>query len=540
MSESAPADEPDRFPEPGDAFGDGYEILRTLGEGGMGRVLLARETNLGRVVALKILKDRAGASVRSRFLREGRILGSLRAPGVVPVLHSGEDGATGLLFLALEAEVLAPGDRARVWREWTGRDFSGGGRNAPAPDAAPLSLADLLDDGHTLPELSVVRLGVELAAALSSLHEREPPIVHRDLKPSNLLFGPDGHVRVTDFGIARSIGRDAADFTLPGTAPGTWLWAAPEQKAGKEASLATDVHAVGLILYRALTGGLPLPGGSLPADFAPRVVRAWRPFFRSILAAEPSARPSLAGVKAGLERIGRALRRRFLMRRVLIGAACAALAAAAAFGAFAAQSVVRRQCRSRADRGSCFQNAFAYAAGLTNGLVTAVAGEELTLRAGQTFSVADMEAGGVRPSKIVLDGGCILFSEPTGELEAAIENAALHRDKWLSDDGAARVSLEKFLGKTDRDALLKYIFRIPVELTEKGGTIKADDVTVESVCVRGPITATSGGATLSVRSGAMHVIVLDQAALGPGVSIAEHSRGRVVDFSTGRTRWLDD
>ncbi len=537
MSESAPINEPERFPGPGDAFGDGYEILRTLGEGGMGRVVLAGEKSLGRVVALKILKDRATDSVRSRFLREGRLLGALRAPGVVPVLHSGEDRATGLLFLALEAEILAPGDRARVWREWTGRDFSCGGRGAQAPDPVPLSLADLLDDGHTLPESSVLRLGGELVEALSALHGHEPPIVHRDLKPSNLLFGPDGHVRVTDFGIARSIGPDTTDFTLPGTAPGTWLWAAPEQKAGKEASLATDIHAVGLILYRALTGGLPLPGGSLPADFVPRVARAWRPFFRSILVADPTARPSLDDVKAGLERIGRALRRRCLMHRVF-KAACIVLAVASVFGAFSALTV--RWCRNRThedDRERLVQSAFAHAADLTNGLVSAVDGEELTLREGQTFSVADMEESGVRPSKIILDGGRILFSRPTKDLQTAIDDAFLRmKERSSRFDGC----LEEILAH-DPYPLRDETFSIPIDLTEKGGVIKADDLSVGQALIRGPVTAPSGGAKLSVRAGSMSVIVLDKAALGPDVSIAEHSRGKIIDFSTGRIiRWLDD
>lgn len=538
MSESMPIAELDCLPGPGDVFGGGYEILRILGEGGMGRVALARESAIHRNVAIKILKKTTNDSERAqeRFFREGRVLGSLRAPGIVPIFHAGKDPETGQMFLVLEAEVLTTQERERVWREWTGRDCPGARQTAPdsVREAASLSLADLLDEGHTIPEPSVVRLGGELVEALSVLHGHEPTIVHRDLKPSNLLFGPDGHVRITDFGIAKSLGPDSTDLTLPGTAPGTWLWAAPEQKAGKEPSPATDVHAVGLILYRSLTGGLPLPGGELPLDVAPRVARAWRPLFRTLLADDPAERPSLAEIRIALGRIRRAVRRRESLHRLrrtglrllAVGAAAALLVA----------SYVRCHSARSDDSDPSYELALAYATGLTNGLVTARPGEALTLHEGQTFSVADMdEPGGSRPSRIILDGGRILFSRPTKELRTAIDGARRRHTERRSGG-----SLEEILA-SEPYPLRDESFFIPIELTEKGGIIQADDLSVDHARIRGSIVAPPDGAMLSVRSGSMHVIVLDQAALGPGVSIAEHSRGKIIDFSTMRTiRWLDD
>jgi hypothetical protein len=198
-----------------------YEILETVGRGGMGIVYKAWQPALKRVVALKVLTDGAAASPErlQRFQIEAEAAARLRHPNIVQIYAIGE-GADGP-WLALE------------WVE-------GGGLN--------LRLRQGLFD---------IRVAAELVRALASAVQQAHAagIVHRDLKPANVLLSADGTPKITDFGLARFLS-DADGLTRTGDVLGTPGYMAPEQAAGRaaEAGPATDVWALGAILYECLTG----------------------------------------------------------------------------------------------------------------------------------------------------------------------------------------------------------------------------------------------------------------------------------------------
>ena len=338
----APAS-PRRAPLPaGSPFGPGgaYVVSRRLGAGGMGTVYLARQTSLGRDVAIKVLDEPAASpAARERFLAEPRLMVKFpdaAASHVVPVLDCGTDPASGLPFYVMEAELLSP-EAARSVRE-------GLGIVAPPPPAGddgpqPLTLADLLRDGHVLPDESLARLALDILPALATLHDAG--IVHRDLKPSNLLFSATGRLLLADFGIAKDLADPAEDLTrrsLADAQPGTRHYAAPEQRDGLDAVPATDYYALGILLFRALTGGYP-PAvfRDLPGDCDTRCRRAWRRLVAALLERDPALRlHDPARIAAALRRIVRTAERRrrlsewWARRRKRIGAACGTVAAAAA------------------------------------------------------------------------------------------------------------------------------------------------------------------------------------------------------------------
>ena len=333
----------------GSPFGPGgaYVVQRLLGTGGMGSVYLALQTSLGRDVAIKVLDPaETDPEVRERFLAEPRLMVKFpdaAASHIVPVLDCGTDPATGLPYYVMEAELLTPDAiravceslAARAWTDAdapaapepprtsrTPRVFStapqpprvGARTDADAP--RPLSLADFLRDGHVLPDEPVARLALDILPALATLHGSG--IVHRDLKPSNLLFSATGRLLLADFGIAK----DLADFAdgptqrrlASGGQPGTHHYAAPEQLGGRVAVPATDYYALGVVLFRALTGGFPVAGaapGSLPADCPTRFRRAWQRLLGALLAPDSARRlHDPETIEPALRRILRAAERR--------------------------------------------------------------------------------------------------------------------------------------------------------------------------------------------------------------------------------------
>jgi tetratricopeptide (TPR) repeat protein len=225
----------------------GYEVLGELGRGGMGVVYKARQVALNRVVALKMILPgaQAGPQEVARFRREAEAVAQLRHSHIVQIYEVGE--ADGRPYLALEfAEGGNLGDRLR-------------GTPQPAPVAAALVEA--------------------LARAVQHAHSRG--IVHRDLKPANVLLtasdpvhgvalagGPTegGHYepKISDFGLAKLLGAGAMGLTQSGDILGTPLYMAPEQAAGKGAAIgpATDLWALGAILYELLTGRPPFQAES--------------------------------------------------------------------------------------------------------------------------------------------------------------------------------------------------------------------------------------------------------------------------------------
>jgi formylglycine-generating enzyme required for sulfatase activity/dienelactone hydrolase len=219
---------------PGDAAMTGtvghYEILEKLGEGGMGVVYKARDTRLGRFVALKFLSSNVGPDdiERARFLQEARAASSLDHPNICTIYDIGktDDGRTFIVMAYYEGETL----RARMARG-----------PMPAGDA--------------------IRIGRQIAQGLARAHERG--IVHRDVKPANIFITTDGTAKVLDFGVARLLDETHTQMTRAGTTIGTVNYMAPEQARGEEVDRRADVWALGVILHEMLTGA-PTFGGDHP------------------------------------------------------------------------------------------------------------------------------------------------------------------------------------------------------------------------------------------------------------------------------------
>jgi WD40 repeat protein len=213
---------PHTAPEPA-ALPD-YELLGELGRGGMGVVYQARHRQLHRVVALKMILAGEHADPRdaARFRTEAAAIARLQHPNIVQIHDIGDH--RGLPYLALE--------------------FVAGG-----------SLANRLD-GTPWPPQRAAELVETLARAVHVAHQAG--VVHRDLKPANVLLTPDGTPKLTDFGLAKFMDADAGP-TQTGVLVGTPSYMAPEQAAGKAGAVgpATDVYALGAILYELLTGRPP-------------------------------------------------------------------------------------------------------------------------------------------------------------------------------------------------------------------------------------------------------------------------------------------
>ncbi len=227
-----------------------YEIVGRIGAGGMGVVYKARDTKLGRPVALKVLADGslAGGTARARMLREARNASALNHPNIATIYEVGEDG--GQIYIAMELVEGRP--LSEVIR-----------RDGLAPEA-------------------VGRYALQIAAALSQAHERG--IVHRDLKPANVVVTPEGSVKVLDFGLAKRFSASEIEqatvseqtLTEFGAIVGTLTYMAPETLRGEEADARTDVWALGAVTYEMAAGAPPFKGKT-PYELSSAILRETLP-----------------------------------------------------------------------------------------------------------------------------------------------------------------------------------------------------------------------------------------------------------------------
>ena len=196
----------------------------------MADVYRARDSVLGRVVAVKVLADRYAADedFRARFTREALTAASLSHPNVVTIFDVGEPGGTPFIVM----------------------EYLGGG-----------SLADRLRDGRVPHDTAITWLD-QAAGALDAAHAAG--IVHRDVKPGNLMLDDEGDVHVTDFGIARAAAHDP--LTSAGTILGSAGYMAPEQARGEPATAASDRYALGCVAFELLTGRRPFEAESPTAE----------------------------------------------------------------------------------------------------------------------------------------------------------------------------------------------------------------------------------------------------------------------------------
>jgi serine/threonine protein kinase len=234
-----------------------YRVLRQIGYGGMATVYLAEDINLGREVAVKIFWPRPGETqdFLRRFAREARVLAQLDHPNILPVYDYGEQDG----FAYLVTPYLPGG-----------------------------TLKDLLKVRKALPPSEVLRLAAPMLNGLQYAHERG--LIHRDIKPANMLFKADGSLVLADFGLVKvtsSTGDSGAQFDMTNqtrtAVTGTPEYMSPEQIAGK-ATQASDIYAVGIVLYEMLAGKRPFTSDSMVGVLMqqtheqPRPMRESNPF----------------------------------------------------------------------------------------------------------------------------------------------------------------------------------------------------------------------------------------------------------------------
>jgi tRNA A-37 threonylcarbamoyl transferase component Bud32 len=209
-----------------------FELIEAIGAGGMAAVLKARDLELDRVVALKILPPEAARDPESvtRFKQEARAAAMLDHENVARVYFCGED--QGLHFIAFE---FVEGENLRV----------------------------LIDRRGTISPGECVRYMIQVAAGLN--HAAERGVVHRDIKPSNILITPDGRAKIVDMGLARQLDATPANggVTQSGVTLGTFDYISPEQALDpRRADVRSDIYSLGCAFYHALTGRPPVPEGT--------------------------------------------------------------------------------------------------------------------------------------------------------------------------------------------------------------------------------------------------------------------------------------
>jgi eukaryotic-like serine/threonine-protein kinase len=257
--------------------GGRYRTRRSIGSGGMARVLLGRDEKLDRQVAIKLLGENLAADddFRQRFMREARMAAKLSHPNVVQIFDVGEED--GVPFLVME--------------------YVDGS-----------NLGDLLKRRRSLPRRDIAPLMAQTAAGLG--HAHDAGLVHRDVKPQNLLRRKDGRLKIADFGIARAL--EESRLTDSGSVLGTRPYMAPEQLRDGKISPATDVYAFGVVAHELLTGEVPsetetaalAAGGKSRGRRRKPVPPEYEELVSACLDPDPGRRPSAKEIEGRLEELG--------------------------------------------------------------------------------------------------------------------------------------------------------------------------------------------------------------------------------------------
>ena len=224
------------LPAPGDSVSD-YQIVREVARGGMGVVFLAKQKNLNRTVAIKMILDSETSDEHlKRFTKEAEAAAGLDHPGIVPVYDVGQHN--GFPYYSM-------------------------------PFVEGESLAHRLHQGPLEPK-QAAQIAAEIADALSHAHQQQ--IIHRDIKPANVLIDESGKAKVTDFGVCKSLNQ-TSDLTSHGQLVGTPHYMPPEQAGDKENQVGpqSDVYSIGAVLYAMLTGRPPFQAAN-PVDVVSQVI----------------------------------------------------------------------------------------------------------------------------------------------------------------------------------------------------------------------------------------------------------------------------
>ena len=209
----------------GQKINDRYEIIKSIGEGGMANVYLANDTILDREVAVKVLRGDLSTDEKfiRRFQREALSVSNLSHPNIVEVYDVGEeDGQYYIVMEYIEGKTLK----------------------------------QLLNKRGALTLPEVIDIMTQLTDGLSHAHEAY--IIHRDIKPQNIMIEDNGTIKITDFGIAMAV--NATQFTQTNSVMGTVHYLPPEQANGKGATVKSDIYSLGILMYELLTGSVPFKG----------------------------------------------------------------------------------------------------------------------------------------------------------------------------------------------------------------------------------------------------------------------------------------
>lgn len=202
-----------------------YEIVKTIGEGGMANVYLANDTILDRKVAIKVLRGDLSSDDKfiRRFQREALSVSNLSHPNIVEVYDVGEeDGSHYIVMEYIEGKTLK----------------------------------QLLKKRETLTLTEVIDIMTQLTDGIAHAHDSY--IIHRDIKPQNIMIEDDGRIKITDFGIAMAL--NATMVTQTNSVMGSVHYLPPEQASGKAATVKSDIYSLGIMMYELLTGNVPFKG----------------------------------------------------------------------------------------------------------------------------------------------------------------------------------------------------------------------------------------------------------------------------------------